>query len=1253
MMQIFQKRNGAVSVFLALVLIPMMMVASIMIDYGRVKLGGAMASSAGDLALNTALSQYDNVLKDMYGLMATSQSNDELLEKLEDYYTTSILAQGVSQAQADDYVGQIMDTLKGVSDQSSTDFMRMNVTDFNVVEPKEASLLNPAILRGQIVNFMKFRAPINGGMALLESLKSFSHLGDQMKMVEDKQAYYKVHAEVMDKCQAAWQYMEQYRQNCPDNFYSTSKATIEGNGSNQGYQEKWRYINENILKNYYNNSAYFNNNTSCTFTETDGVKDWNLTVIGAPIQKTNYYNSHPTEVIEDSKVQDSFKSCLVAYNIATDVVNPYKVADIYQIQVVIQFNEDSSKYIDKSRIYFESYYDLKDIYDHLSDDQKKKHMLNQPNDPHNLEISDDETLPTVEDVYNSFTAQFDSYFTEFKSFTDTISSYYVGNLDNYTSTEQNVNSNISEVGSSINGIKEKLINGKTALSNCKGELVEISNDISANGSLTNARAKWSRSANNNKIKNDSIAQQDQAEIKQMEDFIKVEDVNALITRVDAAINSIQAEINELEKFKYCGQYLGNYSGISSVKGKITEKVNPTIGFTNTDLNSLASNTFTAQFEKGNFVDNWNSDKSKSPVFSDNRLRFYTYLYNNYHNETTNTVVDLSKKDTSKNEQKNLEKKIKDQGKLDDVDKKESTSSNGIDSFFNGSAPTDSQLYQDILNGNYAPPSIDKDTVNSGNTSSGLTGLFTQLANTLANASVDIRDYIYIEEYIMSMFSYDTYSKEIISKYEDDNENATIDENNDEYKKRAVTLTKVPINSSYNYAYEKEVEYIIYGDDNGAKKAYGTIYAIRVGLNSIYAFTNTEIRNGAYAMASAMFATPPLTPLIPVAQVAIIIAISLAESGIDLMELKEGKAVPLIKDDKTWQMSFERLLGLVKNEARRTAQELVSTAADKSKAKLNDWLDLTEEELQSKVNRGGKDLNQLVATMEKNANDEVDRYIGVVTNEITTLCTKAKDAVMYREIDAGDRVNYIKTELNKWWQSQTGVSVQENTLAYKIEEAAVNYLTTSADGVIQELLNEMDNVEKNANGAIGDMGDKINEKIRKISDNTKTHVTNTCTEINSYITNIRTDLQQAANQGIDQFHDKLNNGIGKLFGTDDNSTGLDIGKQSTTSLASMFKFRYSDYLKVFLLVGLVSNGNTYKAIMGRTSDVIEANMRNMTGGNSNFRISKSYVYLKIDSTIEVKPLLMTLPFMKDVTDANTSTSNGKNFYTITYSGLSGY
>ena len=74
------RRRGAISIFLILVLVPMLIVSSIFVDMSRIRLAKAAATSAGDLTLNTALTNYDAVLKDMYGLFATSQSIDEMLE---------------------------------------------------------------------------------------------------------------------------------------------------------------------------------------------------------------------------------------------------------------------------------------------------------------------------------------------------------------------------------------------------------------------------------------------------------------------------------------------------------------------------------------------------------------------------------------------------------------------------------------------------------------------------------------------------------------------------------------------------------------------------------------------------------------------------------------------------------------------------------------------------------------------------------------------------------------------------------------------------------------------------------------------------------------------------------------------------------------------------------------------------------------------------------------------------------------------
>ena len=73
-MDLFKKTKGAVSIFLVIILVPMMTVSALFVDASKIKLGRGVAESAGDLTLNTALTDYDTMLKDMYGLFATAQN---------------------------------------------------------------------------------------------------------------------------------------------------------------------------------------------------------------------------------------------------------------------------------------------------------------------------------------------------------------------------------------------------------------------------------------------------------------------------------------------------------------------------------------------------------------------------------------------------------------------------------------------------------------------------------------------------------------------------------------------------------------------------------------------------------------------------------------------------------------------------------------------------------------------------------------------------------------------------------------------------------------------------------------------------------------------------------------------------------------------------------------------------------------------------------------------------------------------------
>ena len=131
MMRFMCKRRGAISIFLIIVLLPMMMISAIFVDESRIQLSKSIVSSAGDITLNSALTDYDSVLKDMYGLFASSQDIDEIYDKLEEYYKHAIMTAGIDEEDADDYVGQIMSYVK--SETGSDDLMKLNLTDFKIV----------------------------------------------------------------------------------------------------------------------------------------------------------------------------------------------------------------------------------------------------------------------------------------------------------------------------------------------------------------------------------------------------------------------------------------------------------------------------------------------------------------------------------------------------------------------------------------------------------------------------------------------------------------------------------------------------------------------------------------------------------------------------------------------------------------------------------------------------------------------------------------------------------------------------------------------------------------------------------------------------------------------------------------------------------------------------------------------------------------------------------------------------------------
>ena len=190
-MKLFCRREvqGAISIFLVAIMLPMMIISALMVDTARYQLAKSMVASAGDLAMNAALADYDAVLKDVYGLFAMSQA-DEVEKNVRNYFEETVISYGVvGREDAGDYVqsllGRVYEYLL-VEDKETANFLSMTIDDSDVIVNKieDSSLANPSILEKQIIEYMKYRAPVEFGMSFLDSLSAFTKVEKQSDVIQ-------------------------------------------------------------------------------------------------------------------------------------------------------------------------------------------------------------------------------------------------------------------------------------------------------------------------------------------------------------------------------------------------------------------------------------------------------------------------------------------------------------------------------------------------------------------------------------------------------------------------------------------------------------------------------------------------------------------------------------------------------------------------------------------------------------------------------------------------------------------------------------------------------------------------------------------------------------------------------------------------------------------------------------------------------------------------------------------------------------
>ena len=1243
-MKIVSKTKGAVSIFLVIILVPMMMVSSLFIDAGKVKLSNGVIESAGDLSMNTALTDYDTKLKDLYGLMATAQDTEELYEKLEDYYRSCITSSGVGTEDADNFVDMIMAQLRlTAEDDNTADILNMELLDFDVSKREDATLCNPVVMEKEIVEFMKYRAPINTGLSFISALKSFSTLSEQTNLVDKRQEYYKEQGSIMQEAKSAWDDIANYEK-AP--FAKDYKYLTDMETNFKGYKQQYYDISKKIIKDLYDAQSYVGFSPRFYHVEGRDVEikgsTKNIPFFFTDEKKTSYM----TPYNELNTYSDSRKA--TANNIKTALTEYYTAYRVYKtaLEQLMEFNSNTygQQFLVQTN--------RRKLYETWTDSMKKlyeKYSMLRHAATYSGETSDGKSVMETEGKLFGETEQHPySYYysmctggsggvTSSYSF-NTVANEFNNKIEIYNEKLKEysnaANADISETENKIVGIYTQLQNYKStiesaiiSLDGAIGHLEKIYGKVEPGGELDQRKKEWKAVAESDKLKDNTMARQDKSEIEDLSMNLDPDKVNELKVRLSNIKDNLGKVLEEMNSYKFFGTNISDISNYQSLvnilKNKIGDGALKTVPTDKDELEEWVSNKLNNQFVIGKkVVTSWCDDSGTQTKLAAEKLNFYSYLASRFKD---------SEVEEDKDNGQNLYDKVKDNSaddaKKDAEEKKDSgiTTGKEINKIDNNPSKSSS--------GGGGAAGADKvETSDLGKTSKSLSSMFGNLAKNVLNMGEDLRDKLYVSDYIMNMFSYDTIEAEFKVEHKDE-------------ELKLETLTKNPIDKDHNYAYGREVEYIIYGGSNASNvtKSYASIFGIRFAFNLIYAFMDSGIRDTAGAIAAPISAATMGVLPVPLVQAVIIIADACCESALDLLSIKNGEAVPLFKDKDSWQCSLSGIISKGSEAVGGALKEVLKDGAelviDEATKEMNKYLDMTDEELSEVIKNKTKDITKTVGD---SYDALVTRHISTVIQKFTTLCNNAiEESFLTPGLDTA---KYVEERLDSWLEEEAKTDGRSN-VKYTIKEKAVNYIKNNCiDSMIECLSSKVQKGKQ----FVAENTKKINEVIEKIRENITKEVNKAGGAIDEYKSKMINEVKDSMNKGSKELKETLNSKLDGVFGSGGTGTSED-----NTGMASLLDFSYSDYMRLFLMIGLYTNES---GVLMRTADVIQANMNleyNKPEGtfkNSKYALSNSAVYVEISAKIQVKPTMLALPLFADV-ENNPSTNT--NWYTINYKTIAGY
>lgn len=939
-MKLKKNIRGAVSIFLIIVLLPVITIAGLFIDVSRTNLSQEVVMTSSDLALNTVLSEYDKNLKDYYGILASCQDTSEVIAASKQFFVDSMVSTGVAVSEAQVYADEVISAFVG--DKDIRDMLQLSINGEAKIEPCDnGAINNPALLKKSIIDFMKYRAPINGVAELFKKItdadiaENVENVSKENKMIEAKKEFYEAEKELIEQAEIAYQKIKEYR-----NYTTWTGKKI---GDEKFLDDMSLFLMSpdtsgntfpEVIKDYHNKMVM----NLCNTHDATGTHSVNLikkkTISAQAEVNTFSENNKPTK--KDIKdLLTSFNSKLYEYYKSKDELkNSWNNVGFlnntdYQIQYWVELTNKCSlqysNYVTATENLWKAFNKINNAVKYADEKilaDNKMNLSLVTNQYVSFDTPDIYNMLSIKSIYDSLKNSYDSIKNEVTN-GGTIEYKYINNqigiIDNDSNKGKLKLTTVSELYNIRNKVYKYQYDFNKAADKAGKAKAETEKLKSLLSKYRKAFEKWDKAANDPELLSGSkLAEKDRKEILELKnsgiDLFSEESVKELCNRLGNIAKLCKTFKDDLKAIKYKETSIVNISDYTKFLSAANVDLNKVVRNMN-ELQNYSNNSYL--FNIGKKIQRIEiHDNTTSQDLSDGDAYVIT---DSFHTNIEKTYLELYDWMRKKFDKPVAGTAVSvEQVGLDAHDK--SSAKNAFSSLSNMSEEPGEVSTSENLSGHSFSEWSGEELPSKGvgaaeeqaitsklsEVSNYVSSIFSNFSDTFMGSLVNMRDDLFFEDYAFNMFTYDTFDNEGCYKLLDNSvknglkPDVALEKYNEkradwQNSKENKTLTLTPRNTSNNWVYGGEIEYLLYGNSENYKNkttAYANIYLIRYALDVVAVFDvywdDPTLKSLATALQNFAFIPAPLTKTLAC------LAITAAEAGIDIKYLKAGLPVVLCK-----------------------------------------------------------------------------------------------------------------------------------------------------------------------------------------------------------------------------------------------------------------------------------------------------------------------------------------------------------------------